>query len=201
MVHPCTDPSIGTRAAQPGSVRGGWAFLVMGSNHAIDGRPATPPRHGAGSALAAALVLAALSLAPSWAHILEAPPRLAWPLELWRETTVFNAQFAWFALAGGPIDLAAILAIAVAAWLLRGGRGGRPALLAAILYALALLAWSVIVSRANAELAAWVPGPLPADADAVRGRWEAGHVTVGLLKLAGFGCLAWSVRRLTSALT
>ncbi|MEJ1937636.1 hypothetical protein WDZ92_46180 [Nostoc sp. NIES-2111] len=166
----------------------------------MDERPAPLSRRRAGLALAAALVLGALSLAPSWAHILEAPPRLAWPLELWRETTVFNAQFAWFALAGGPIDLAAIVAMAAAAWVLRGGRGVGLAVVAAILYALALLAWFVIVSRANAQLATWVPGPMPEDAGAMRRQWEAGHITVGLLKLAGFGFLASAAGRLTYSL-
>ena len=167
----------------------------------MDERLSPVPRRGTGLALAATLVIAALSLASSWAHILEAAPRLAWPLELWRETTVFNAQFAWFALIGGPIDIAAILATAVVAWLLRGRSGGRPAVLAAILYALALLAWFVIVSRANAELATWVPGPMPEDAGTVRRQWETGHITVGLMKLAGFGCLAWAIGRLTKTLT
>jgi hypothetical protein len=161
------------------------------SDH-VNVQKAPARRAGRDLALAIALVLAALSLAPSWAHILEAPPRLAWPLELWRETTVFNAQFAWFALLGGPVDISAIIATAVAAWLLRRSPGGRPAAIAAILYALALLAWFAIVVRANKELATWVPGPMPEGADAVRRWWEAGHIVVGLLKLAGFGSLAWA---------
>lgn len=148
-------------------------------------------RAGAGRVvLAAALILGALSLAPSWAHILEAPPRLAWPLDLWRETTVFNAQFAWFAIVGGPVDLAAILAVALAALLTRGGPGYRPILAAAILYGVALAVWAVVVGRANAELAGWTPGPIPGDAAGTRWRWEGGHMAVGLLKLAAFGCLA-----------
>jgi hypothetical protein len=144
-------------------------------------------------AVTAALVLAALSLAPSWAHILEAPPRFAWPIELWRETTVFNAQFAWFAIVGGPIDLAAIAALAVAAWIRRGTRGFRALLAAAILYAFALAAWAAIAAPANADLATWAPGPMPDGAAGVRWRWEAGHIVVGLLKLAGFSNLAASV--------
>ena len=38
--------------------------------------------------------IAALSLGPSFAHVLESLPRLSqWSPELWRETTVFNSQF------------------------------------------------------------------------------------------------------------
>jgi hypothetical protein len=41
-----------------------------------------------------AVTIAALSLGPSSAHVLESIPRLKqWSPELWRETTVFNAQF------------------------------------------------------------------------------------------------------------
>ena len=44
------------------------------------------------SVLAAAV--AALSLGPSFAHMLESGPRLyVWSPELWREATVFNQQF------------------------------------------------------------------------------------------------------------
>jgi hypothetical protein len=40
-----------------------------------------------------AVTIAALSLGPSFAHVLESIPRLKqWSPELWRETTVFNAQ-------------------------------------------------------------------------------------------------------------
>jgi hypothetical protein len=57
------------------------------------------------------LVLAALSLGPSYAHVLEALPRLTvWPAELWRDATVFHRQFEWYALIGAPVDIAAIIA-------------------------------------------------------------------------------------------
>ena len=53
-----------------------------------------------------ALVIAALSLAPSFAHALESYPRLMiWSPELWRDATVFNAQFWLFAVIGAPIDI------------------------------------------------------------------------------------------------
>ena len=52
------------------------------------------------------LTLAALSLGPSFAHVLEAPPRLTiWSPELWREATVFNGQFQLFATIGGPLRI------------------------------------------------------------------------------------------------
>ncbi|TGR94437.1 DUF1772 domain-containing protein, partial [Mesorhizobium sp. M2E.F.Ca.ET.209.01.1.1] len=64
--------------------------------------------------------VAALSLGPSFAHVLESLPRLTkWSPALWRETTVFNAQFQLFLLIGAPLDIAAIVCPAVLVWMLR----------------------------------------------------------------------------------
>jgi hypothetical protein len=138
------------------------------------------------------LVLGALSLAPSYAHVLEALPRLArWSPELWREATVFNGQFVVFAWAGAPVELGAILAVAFAAWRLRGRRTALwPVLMAAVLYAAGLALWFGIVAPANAVLASWTPGPVPADFDAVRNRWEGGHIAIAAVKLVAFVLLA-----------
>jgi hypothetical protein len=137
------------------------------------------------------LVLAALSFAPSYAHVLEAGPRLHdWPPELWRAATVFHGQFAWFAIIGAPIDVAAIVMLAVMAFALRSRR---PtfwfALAAAGLFLAGLLAWAAIVAPANGVLATWQPGPIPRDFTAVRARWETGHIVVAALKALGFVAL------------
>ena len=117
-----------------------------------------------------AVVIAALSLGLSFAHVLEAPPRLnIWPPELWRETTVFNGQFKFFAVLGGPLDVAAVLAPAALAFALRGTR--QTSLLfaaAALFYAVALALWFGLVAPANAIMATWTPGPVPADFHAVQ---------------------------------
>jgi hypothetical protein len=142
--------------------------------------------------LLVALVVAALSLGPSFAHVLEAPPRLStWSPELWREATVFNGQFTLFATVGAPMDVAAILLTGVFAWLIRRERpAGRFAAACAVLFAAALATWAVMVAPANAVLATWRPGPIPADFTAIRDRWEGGHMAVAALKLAGFILLA-----------
>jgi hypothetical protein len=133
-------------------------------------------------------VVAALSLGPSFAHVLEAVPRLTvWPPELWREATVFNRQFEFFAIVGAPLDVGVIIVLAILAWLLR--RQQRPfrlALTATLLYAAALATWFLWVAPANAVLATWAGGPVPADFAAVRDRWETGHMAVAAWKLAGF---------------
>jgi hypothetical protein len=139
-----------------------------------------------------ALVIAALSLAPSFAHALEAYPRLLiWPAELWRETTVFNAQFWLFAVIGAPIDSLAILVPAGLTVLLRGRRPQFMfALAAALTFALGLIIWFAIVASANSVLATWRPGPIASDFDAVRRQWEFGHLTIAGVKLIGFMLLA-----------
>ena len=135
-----------------------------------------------------ALIVAALSLGPSFAHVLEAPPRLTtWSPELWREAAVFNGQFTLFATIGGPLDVGAILLAGLFAWLVRREHpAGRFALAAAVLFAAALAIWASIVAPTNAVLATWRPGPVPADFTSVRARWEGGHMAVAALKLAGF---------------
>jgi hypothetical protein len=142
-----------------------------------------------------ALTVAALSLAPSFAHALEAWPRVfVWPPELWRETTVFNAQFALFLYIGAPLDLAAIGLPALFAFVVRDDRRRLGfAVVASVLYALALIVWAGWVAPANDVLAGWTPGPIPADFDRVRHRWESGHIVVAAVKLLGFMALSLSV--------
>jgi hypothetical protein len=148
-----------------------------------------------------ALDIAALSLAPSFAHALEAYPRLAiWTPELWREATVFNAQFRLFAAIGAPVDILAILAPAVLAYSLRGARPNfMLALAGTIGFALGLLLWFSIVAPANAVLATWTHGPIAPDFAAVRLRWESGHLVIAAVKLASFTLVAlacvWTERR------
>jgi hypothetical protein len=141
------------------------------------------------------LTLAALSLGPSFAHVLEAPPRLTvWSPELWREATVFNGQFQLFATIGGPLDVAAILATALLAYVLRRERSGfRLALAGCLLFASSLAVWFAWVAPANTVLATWTPGPIPDDFEAVRTRWETGHMAVAGLKLLGFMAMALAI--------
>jgi len=151
----------------------------------------------------ASLLIGALSLGASFAHVLEAAPRLSdWSPELWREATVFNRQFAFFAIVGAPLDLAAILVAGLLAYLVAGERPAFWfALAGAGLMALALCAWFAVVAPANAVLATWQPGPIPAEFEATRLRWEIGHMIVAALKLLGFGslCIALLAPRLAAS--
>jgi hypothetical protein len=139
-----------------------------------------------------ALTLAALDLAPSFAHLLVAYPRLFWcQLSLWREATVLNGQYIAFALIGAPLELSTIGVTSWLAWRLRAEPGTRSlAVIARGLFGLALITWFAVVAPANASLATWHPGPMAADAGAVRLQWETGHILSAPLKLSGFIFLA-----------
>ncbi|WP_245262084.1 hypothetical protein [Mesorhizobium sp. WSM3626] len=60
------------------------------------------------------------------------------------------------------------------------------ALGATLLYALSLVLWFVLVKPANNVLATWVPGPIPDNFEAIRLRWETGHMAVTAAKAVGF---------------
>jgi hypothetical protein len=132
-------------------------------------------------------IIAALSLGLSLAHVLEAPSRLlTWSPELWREATVFNGQYRLFGILGAPLDIAAIVCPAILAYLLRGQGGpSRLAAFAALFYAVALTLWFWRVAPANEVLATWTQGPIPADFETVRMRWETGHMAVAASKFVG----------------
>jgi hypothetical protein len=138
------------------------------------------------------LVIAALSLAPSFAHALEAYPRLAiWSPELWRDATVFNAQFALFAVVGAPIDVLAVVAAATLAFMLRGERPRFGFALGGMLaFALGLVLWFAVVNTANGVLATWTLGPIAPDFETVRRQWEFGHLAVAGAKLIAFVLVA-----------
>lgn len=141
------------------------------------------------------LLLTAVSLGPSFAHVLESYPRLTmWSPELWREATVFNGQFMLFAVVGAPVDLGSILVSAILAFMLRRHRPAFWfALLGALLYAASLAAWFTVVAPANAVLATWTPGPIPENFEAIRNRWEVGHMLVAGIKLIGLASLIAAV--------
>jgi hypothetical protein len=141
-----------------------------------------------------ALFLAALSLGPSFAHVLEAPPRMReWPQQLWVDATVFHAQFKYFAVVGGSIDVLAILGAGALAFLVRGQPGFAWAMAAFVLLLLAMCAWIAIVAPTNSVLASWLAGAEQTDFKATRDRWEFGHMAVAALKASGFVALALCV--------
>jgi len=100
-----------------------------------------------------------------------------------------------FGSVGALIGIAAIVVLFLLAYFVR--EHGRPgfnfALAAALLFATAFALWWVLVYPANAELAKWVNGPVPADWTVYRSRWEWGHAIIAMVELLGFAALIISV--------
>ena len=141
------------------------------------------------------VMLAALTLGLSFCHLMQLPSRLAWDQYLWVGSTVQGGLYAMFGSVGAVIFVATVIALGLLAYFVR--EHGRPgfalAVSAALLFALALVLWWVLVYPVNVELAKWVNGPVPADWTAYRARWEWGHAVISLVELAGFAGLIASV--------
>jgi hypothetical protein len=142
-----------------------------------------------------AIILAALTLGMGFCHLMELPARMGWDQYLWVGSTVQGGLYSLFGSVGAVIDVATIIALALLAYFVRehARPGFRPALAAALLFALALVLWWVLVYPVNVELAKWVNGPVPADWTDYRARWEWGHAVISVLELAGFAALIASL--------
>lgn len=142
-----------------------------------------------------AIMLAALTLGLGFCHLMQLPARMGWDQYLWVGSTVQGGLYATFGSVGAVIDVATVIALALLAYFVRehGRPGFRLALLAAVLFALALVLWWVLVYPVNVELAKWVNGPVPADWTDYRARWEWGHAIIAVAELVGFAALVAAV--------
>jgi hypothetical protein len=104
---------------------------------------------------------------------------------------VQGGLYATFGSVGALIFVATVIALGLNAYFVR--EHGRPgfvlALAAALLFALVLVLWWVLVYPVNVELAKWVNGPMPAYWTEYRARWEWGHAVISLVELAAFAAL------------
>ena len=148
-----------------------------------------------------AIMLAALTLGLGFCHLMQLPSRLGWDQYLWVGSTVQGGLYAAFGSVGAVIDVAAVIVLALLAYFVREHRrpGFRLALSAALLFALGLVLWWVLVYPVNVELAKWVNGPVTSDWTEYRARWEWGHAIIALIELLGFGALVASVLADTAA--
>ncbi len=142
-----------------------------------------------------AVLLAALTLGMGFCHLMQLPSRLGWDQYLWVGSTVQGGLYSLFGSIGAVIFVATVIVLALNAYFVRehGRPGFRLALTAAVLFALALVLWWVLVYPVNAELAKWVNGPVPADWTSYRARWEWGHAIISLAELLGFASLIGAV--------
>jgi hypothetical protein len=93
------------------------------------------------------------------------------------------------------IDVTAVIVLALNAYFVK--EHGRPgycyALLAALLFAFALVLWWALVYPVNVQLTTWLNGPVPADWTRWRARWEWSHAAIAVTEFVGFALLVLSV--------
>jgi hypothetical protein len=143
------------------------------------------------------IVLAALALTMTSAHVLELPQKMAYTAEMY--AAVNTTLYRYFAIIGGPYLIGSIVSATVLTILVRR----RPVIFrwafagTVLLYA-AFISWLILVVPVNREVAAALeasPQAVPALWQQLRDRWEYGHATGFVLHLAGFCALVMSVVR------
>jgi hypothetical protein len=146
------------------------------------------------------VVLAALALAMTSAHVLDLPQKGRSDPELHAiaDTTLYRH----FATVGAVYTLASIAAAVVLVFLVRGRR---PAfgwtLVGAACLLLAFGTWLALVMPIDQEVAGAIrsaPGSVPATWARLRTRWEYGQVATFVLQVAGFCAVLSSVLADTS---
>lgn len=142
----------------------------------------------------ATLMLTALTLGLAFAHALELPVKVGYDSSLYVQ--VNHTLYRYFALAGGPIEVSALAAAGVLAFLVRGRRPAFvPTLAAAVCLAAALAVFFAVIQPANVEFGDWTPTSVPADWTAWRNRWEYGHAAHAGLQFAALSLLVVSLLR------
>jgi len=139
--------------------------------------------------LVVAVVLAALLMGTSFSHVLEMGPKLRADGALW--LSYQHTLYRCFASVGGVIEVSAVLATVVVAWLVREEGPAFPlAMLAASMLAAAFFGvWILITNAVNRRTARWTETALPADWRRWRARWEYSHAARFALQFLGFVAL------------
>ena len=134
------------------------------------------------------LLLVALTLGMTFAHVMEIPGKLRLEGASW--LTVQHNLYVAFGVVGAAIEVLAI----VLTWLLvLMVRRRRPAvwwtLAAALCVSAGLADWFLLVAPMNAALSGWTPETLPADWTRYRDQWEIGHAIHAGFFALGFSAL------------
>jgi hypothetical protein len=135
-----------------------------------------------------AIVLTALALVPSGAHLFELPNKIGLPQE---QYFTVQAIYRGWALFGGVIIAAIVVNLAVAFMLWRRGRRFLLSLAAAVILALTLVVFFVWTYPANQATDNWAA--VAADWEKLRAQWELSHAANAFLTFIGFCCTTLSV--------
>jgi hypothetical protein len=138
------------------------------------------------------VMLAALCMGTTWAHLLEMPAKIRLDGATWLMLlqTVYPPAFG---TVGAFFEIAAPIAAAVLAFLVRGQPAFRWTLFGALCLIAADAAFWIWVAPVNATLVPLTADTLPPDWTALRDQWEYTHAARALLQLTGLGFLVFSV--------
>ncbi len=140
------------------------------------------------------MLLSALTLGLTFAHVLELPQRLGYGADLWMSLTRPNALYRFFGVIGGPLEIAAVVAVCALAVAVRRRVFTRRLMLgAAALHVAALACWIGVVAPANVEIGRWMANGIPPAWERWRVQWESGHAAGFVLLLFGFCLLVVAV--------
>ena len=142
-----------------------------------------------------AIILAALALTMTSAHVLEMPQKMQYDAQLY--SAVNTTMYRYFAIVGGVYSMGSIIAAGVLAFLVRRDRAVfRWALAGALLLVLWFVSWLTLVAPVNNQVATALQSS-PAGVSALwmqlRRRWEYGHAIGFVLQLLGLCALLISV--------
>jgi len=140
-----------------------------------------------------AVVLTALLLGTTFAHVLEMPAKLQVDAALWM--TLQHTLYRAFGTIGAVVEVGALASVLVLSVLVRQhGRALWWTLFAAVCLLVAFfVVWLVFTSAVNAETARWTASSIPADWMQWRTRWEFSHALRFALHLVAFCALVMSL--------
>lgn len=146
-------------------------------------------------------MLASLSMAMAFAHLLEMPPRLEWDASLWIGTTVEGGVFRLFGSVGAVIETTTwVLALALAFSLRHvPGPAFRLTVAGAALLIAAYAIWWLFVFPADQVHVTWTPEAYPPDWERWRDQWEYAHAVRAVLLILGLAALVLSALSVRSA--
>jgi hypothetical protein len=138
------------------------------------------------------ILLASLLMATAFGHLLEMPMKIRASGELW--LTYQHTLYAWFAIVGGPIEIATILSSAALAYRVRHSPSAfRPTLMAAIIFAFAFFGiWLGLINPVNSRTASWTVDTIPPDWQRWRAQWEYSHGARFVLQFVALALLVKS---------
>jgi hypothetical protein len=121
---------------------------------------------------------------------MEMPVKLSYSPAMYAEVT--STLYAWYGIAGGPVQVAAVIAVAILAVQSRHTSPGRLVAASAAALLISLVLWGLIVSPVNSAWAEAVgSADLVAAYERLRSRWEFGHLAAFIAWLTGwFGLVA-----------